>query len=158
VNRALQQLIRGAVLRVLEDNNVTDPAERERQIARAQEEAMRQVYAGADISEVTRQLIERDIHGRKKYGVSLDRADFNVEDWLQHMAEELMDGAGYALAAKRVLQSMPILAIERCLADAMAAAAANGADSRSMPNYMVEVTSWLAGRIPKMEDTQTSTK
>ena len=54
-----------------------------------------------DVSEVTRQLIERDKRGREKYGVTLDRTDLSLSDWLQHMAEELMDAAGYALAAKR---------------------------------------------------------
>ena len=56
-------------------------------------------------SDVTRalleQLIDRDAHGKAKYGVTLDRTDLNLGDWLQHQAEELMDGAGYALAAKR---------------------------------------------------------
>lgn len=55
----------------------------------------------SEVSEVTRQLIERDQLGRKKYGVTLDRTDLSHGEWLQHMAEELMDGAGYALAAKR---------------------------------------------------------
>lgn len=52
-------------------------------------------------SEVTRQLIERDAKGRAKYGTSLDRTDLDLQAWLQHMAEELLDAAGYALAAKR---------------------------------------------------------
>lgn len=49
------------------------------------------------------QLLERDAHGKAKYGATLDRNDLTLADWLQHMAEELMDGAGYALAAKREL-------------------------------------------------------
>lgn len=49
---------------------------------------------------VVDQVLERDAHGRRKYGVSLDRTDLDTPDWLQHMAEELMDGAHYALAAK----------------------------------------------------------
>lgn len=52
--------------------------------------------------EVVRQIVDRDNHGQKKYGVTLDRDDLSLSDWLQHMAEELMDGAHYALAAKRV--------------------------------------------------------
>lgn len=59
-----------------------------------------------EVSDVTRQLIERDQHGRQKYGVTLDRTDLSHADWLQHMAEELMDGAGYALAAKREYERM----------------------------------------------------
>lgn len=54
-----------------------------------------------EVSEVTRQLIERDRKGRAKYGTTLDRTDLGLDEWLQHLAEELMDGAGYALAAKR---------------------------------------------------------
>lgn len=57
------------------------------------------------VSNVTQQLIDqlrqRDAHGKSKYGVTLDRTDLNLGEWLQHQAEELMDGAGYALAAKR---------------------------------------------------------
>lgn len=46
-------------------------------------------------------LIKRDQAGRAKYGTSLDRTDLSHAAWLQHMAEELLDGAGYALAAIR---------------------------------------------------------
>lgn len=46
-------------------------------------------------------LIERDRSGLAKYGTTLDRTDLTRDEWLQHMAEELLDGAGYALAAKR---------------------------------------------------------
>lgn len=49
-----------------------------------------------------RMLIERDERGRQKYGATLDRTDLTHEQWLQHMAEEMLDGAGYALAAIRV--------------------------------------------------------
>lgn len=62
--------------------------------------------AAPNVSEVTRQLIERDAHGQRKYGTSLDRTDLTLGDWLQHQAEELMDGAGYALAAKGRLQQL----------------------------------------------------
>lgn len=46
-------------------------------------------------------LVARDKAGRAKYGATLDRTDLSHGEWLQHMAEELLDGAGYALAAKR---------------------------------------------------------
>lgn len=59
------------------------------------------------VSDVTRQLIERDQRGLKKYGTNLDRTDLSLSDWLQHMAEELLDAAGYALAAKRKLNDKP---------------------------------------------------
>lgn len=62
-----------------------------------------QAYGDAsDIAaSVVNQVLERDAHGQRKYGVSLDRTDLSTADWLQHMAEELLDGAHYALAAKR---------------------------------------------------------
>lgn len=60
---------------------------------------------GLEVSNTTQELIdllvERDQAGRAKYGTTLDRTDLAFNDWLQHMAEELLDGAGYALAAKR---------------------------------------------------------
>lgn len=59
----------------------------------------------AQVSDVTRQLIERDQRGAAKYGTTLDRTDLRLPDWLQHMAEELMDAAGYALAAKRTAEA-----------------------------------------------------
>lgn len=58
-----------------------------------------------DVSAVTASLIQqiaaRDAHGKEKYNKTLDRTDLSLEDWLQHQAEEQMDSAGYALAAKR---------------------------------------------------------
>jgi hypothetical protein len=48
-----------------------------------------------------RMLVERDRRGLAKYGQTLDRPDLTRAEWLQHMAEEMLDGAGYALAAIR---------------------------------------------------------
>ena len=52
-------------------------------------------------------LIQRDATGRAKYGKTLDRTDLTHEEWLRHMAEEMLDGAGYALAALRTAQPKP---------------------------------------------------
>lgn len=49
-------------------------------------------------------LVSRDFAGRQKYGSSLDRTDLSPSAWLQHMTEELLDGAGYALAVKREME------------------------------------------------------
>lgn len=57
------------------------------------------------------QIIERDARGKDKYGTTLDRTDLSLTDWLQHQAEELADGAGYALAAKR--EAEKLLAIKK---------------------------------------------
>lgn len=51
--------------------------------------------------ELIRQLLARDAVGRAKYGTTLDRTDLTREQWLQHMVEELLDAAGYALAVAR---------------------------------------------------------
>lgn len=63
------------------------------------------MFDGGNVSNTTRTLIDqlrqRDTKGREKYGTSLDRKDLSLVDWLQHQTEELLDGAGYAQAAKR---------------------------------------------------------
>lgn len=66
--------------------------------------------------ELVDQLLSRDSHGRAKYGVTLDRPDLTTSEWLQHMAEELMDGAGYALAAKRTHRAELLAIVRRCFA------------------------------------------
>lgn len=62
------------------------------------------------VSNTTARLIdmlrERDAVGMKKYGVSLDRTDLTLVDWLQHGAEEMLDGAGYMLCAMRLVTEM----------------------------------------------------
>lgn len=67
--------------------------------------AATEVQSMTGCSDTSRILIEllarRDAHGRAKYGTSLDRTDLSLVDWLQHQTEELLDGAGYAQAAKR---------------------------------------------------------
>lgn len=55
---------------------------------------------------LVQQLIDRDAHGQAKYGTSMDREDLTLEEWLQHQTEELLDGAGYATAAKREVIKM----------------------------------------------------
>lgn len=63
---------------------------------------------GLEVSATTQKLIdmliERDQLGRAKYGTTLDRTDLTLDQWLQHQVEELLDGAGYALAAMRTNQ------------------------------------------------------
>lgn len=56
-------------------------------------------------SKVTKSLIaeleQRDAHGERKYGTTLDRTDLTVCDWIQHAKEEALDKAGYLEALKR---------------------------------------------------------
>lgn len=72
-----------------------------------------QAVAGVSATTATLigQIIERDACGKAKYGTTLDRTDLSLTDWLQHQAEELADGAGYALAAKR--EAEKLLAIKK---------------------------------------------
>ncbi len=47
------------------------------------------------VQAVIRKFQERSDVGVKKYGVTLDRTDLKVMDWIQHAQEELMDGILY---------------------------------------------------------------
>ena len=77
-------------------------------------EAIRQVLEVSDTSRILIELLaRRDAHGKAKYGTSLDRTDLSLVDWLQHQTEELLDGAGYAQAAKR--EAEKLLALEEPL-------------------------------------------
>lgn len=40
-------------------------------------------------------ILERSRIGTIKYGVTLDRDDLELEDWLQHAYEECLDQANY---------------------------------------------------------------
>ena len=61
----------------------------------------------SDITEILCELLrKRDAVGLKKYGVTLDRKDLSVEEWLDHLTEELLDGSGYAQSAKREILEM----------------------------------------------------
>jgi len=61
------------------------------------------------VSDTTAALIDmlrqREATGLIKYGKTLDRTDLSQAEWLQHMAEEMLDGAGYALAALRTMKA-----------------------------------------------------
>ncbi len=54
-------------------------------------------YGGADsiIEAVRDDLLRRSRLGIKKYGVTLDRKDLTLRDWLQHAYEETLDQAAY---------------------------------------------------------------
>lgn len=61
-------------------------------------------------SRITQNLLDRlrarDAAGFAKYGQTLDRNDLSVEQWLDHLTEELLDGAGYAQSAKREIAAL----------------------------------------------------
>lgn len=47
------------------------------------------------VEEVREDLLRRSQFGIKKYGVTLERTDLNLRDWLQHAYEETLDQANY---------------------------------------------------------------
>jgi hypothetical protein len=53
------------------------------------------------VESVTEAYKQRSSVGIEKYGVTLDRTDLNVLDWLQHLQEELMDATLYVEKLKK---------------------------------------------------------
>jgi hypothetical protein len=47
------------------------------------------------VEAVRADLLRRSQFGIAKYGVTLDRTDLNLRDWLQHAYEECLDQANY---------------------------------------------------------------
>ena len=44
---------------------------------------------------VAKRVIERSKVGLKKYGVTVEKSDISIEEWLRHLQCELLDGAIY---------------------------------------------------------------
>ena len=55
------------------------------------------------IEKVCDQLVSRSDVGYKKYGVTLDEDAPDLQKWLQHLQEELLDAANYVEKLKSVL-------------------------------------------------------
>jgi len=55
------------------------------------------------VKAVCKDLQDRSEVGIKKYGITLDRTDLNLRDWLQHAYEETLDQANYL---KRAIQEI----------------------------------------------------
>lgn len=47
------------------------------------------------VKSVINKFLYRSKLGKEKYGTDLDRKDLNVNDWITHAQEELMDGILY---------------------------------------------------------------
>lgn len=54
------------------------------------------------VEAVRQDLLDRSKIGINKYGVTLDRDDLSLEQWLQHAYEECLDQANYL--KKSILQ------------------------------------------------------
>jgi len=55
---------------------------------------------------VSKRVIDRSVVGLEKYGVTADRDDLSIPQWLRHLQEELLDGAVYAEKAIKEHQSL----------------------------------------------------
>ena len=55
------------------------------------------------IEKVCDQLVSRSDVGYKKYGVTLDEDVPDLQKWLQHLQEELLDAANYVEKLKSIL-------------------------------------------------------
>ena len=56
------------------------------------------------VEEVVRKYQERSSVGVLKYGTTLDRTDLSLDNWLQHVQEELMDATLYIERLRRELK------------------------------------------------------
>ena len=61
-------------------------------------------YIDFTVESVRRDLKSRSETGIKKYGVTLDRKDLNLKDWLQHAYEETLDKALYLKRAIKEIE------------------------------------------------------
>ena len=62
----------------------------------------------ANVESVRTKLLTRSRVGIAKYGVTTERADLSLRDWLKHLQEELMDAAVYAEAADLKARSLEL--------------------------------------------------
>jgi hypothetical protein len=56
------------------------------------------------VDSVVQKFLQRSFIGQVKYGVTLDRTDLKLKDWIQHMQEELMDAILYLEKLKQTSQ------------------------------------------------------
>ena len=54
------------------------------------------------VERVVNKFISRSDIGYKKYGITLDQDNSNMNEWLNHLQEELMDAVLYLQKAKEV--------------------------------------------------------
>ena len=59
------------------------------------------------VKAVVEKFLQRSAVGIAKYGVTQDRTDLGVLDWIQHAQEELMDGILYLEKLKQTLAAIP---------------------------------------------------
>lgn len=57
-----------------------------------------------NVEDIRQALLERSKIGLKKYGVTTNRDDLALVDWLQHALEEALDQAVYLQAAINLIK------------------------------------------------------
>jgi len=48
-----------------------------------------------NVNQICNEFIKRSQHGFTKYGVTTERTDLDIDQWLQHLKEEMMDAVVY---------------------------------------------------------------
>ena len=66
-----------------------------------------QIKEDTVVTAVVQKFLQRSEVGKKKYGVTLDRDDLSIPDWITHAQEELMDGILYLEKLKIQFSSIP---------------------------------------------------
>lgn len=56
------------------------------------------------VEQIKNKFQQRSETGIKKYGTTLERDDLNIQDWLTHLEEELMDGLLYLQVLKEKIK------------------------------------------------------
>jgi hypothetical protein len=57
-----------------------------------------------NVNELVTEFVERSKKGHIKYGVTTERTDLDVQQWLQHLKEELMDAIVYIHKLKKEIK------------------------------------------------------
>ena len=76
-----------------------------RQMDRAAVNGLPKPVKDSVVEAVVAKFQQRSEFGIKKYGVTLDRTDLGLKDWIQHMQEELMDAILYLEKLKRTAET-----------------------------------------------------
>lgn len=54
------------------------------------------------LAKVFAEFIDREERGVKKYGTTMDRNDLSLDEWIEHMKQELMDAILYLEKIKSI--------------------------------------------------------
>ena len=69
-------------------------------------EAEKEIETNETLSEIKQLLIKQTEKGLAKYGHSVRPDELDVEQWLTHMQEEMLDGLVYATIAKQKVREL----------------------------------------------------